>query len=44
MHDTYETPEVFELGEADELTLSCSCSGCDCCCGKNKSSVDVIEV
>lgn len=29
----YETPEVFELGAAEELTLGgCGCS-CDCECG-----------
>lgn len=33
----YEAPEVFELGNAEELTLSCSC-GCTCdCCGGYKS-------
>lgn len=31
---TYEKPEVVELGNAEELTLSCSCGcSCDCCCG-----------
>ena len=28
---TYEAPEIFELGDAEELTLgSCGCT-CDCC-------------
>ena len=28
---TYETPEVQEIGNADELTLGCACcSSCDC--------------
>ena len=32
---TYEAPEFFELGNAEELT-QCGCTGCccDCCCGR----------
>jgi hypothetical protein len=26
----YETPEIVELGNADELILGCTCSACDC--------------
>jgi hypothetical protein len=30
----YETPEVFEIGAAEELTLGCCCGCCcDCECG-----------
>ncbi len=37
MNETYESPELFELGNAEELTLSCSCgTGTDCdCLAKN---------
>jgi hypothetical protein len=32
--DTYEAPEILELGEAEDVTLGCCCGGCcDCCCG-----------
>jgi hypothetical protein len=30
----YETPEIVELGEASDLILGCTCSGCDCGGGK----------
>lgn len=33
----YEAPEIVELGKAEELILSCSCSGCDCGGGKQSS-------
>lgn len=39
----YEAPEVAELGNAAELTLGCSCSGCDCAGGKKSSSTDGLE-
>ena len=29
----YETPEVFEVGAAEELTLGCCGCCCDCECG-----------
>lgn len=31
---TYEAPEILEIGLAEEVILSCSCSGCDCGGGK----------
>jgi hypothetical protein len=31
--EIYETPEVFELGQAEELTLGCCGCYCDCGCG-----------
>ena len=39
MNKTYESPELFELGNAEELTLSCSCGeGVDCDCkAKNEA-------
>lgn len=33
---TYTSPEILELGKAENLTLGCSCS-CSDCCGKKQS-------
>ncbi len=40
---TYEAPEIFELGDAEELTL-CAC-GCQCdCCGCYQSGCGGTEI
>ncbi len=40
----YETPDIFELGDAAELTLGCTGSSCDDCnCAKCGGSTDLIE-
>lgn len=44
MYDTYETPEVFELGEAEVVTLGCTCTNCDCCCGKESGGGPIVAV
>ena len=36
----YEAPEIVELGDAADLTLGCSCSGCDCGGGKKSTGSD----
>lgn len=41
MENTYEAPEIFELGAAEEMTLGCTCSSCDCCCGKLSSGSEI---
>ncbi|HEU4889658.1 MAG TPA: lasso RiPP family leader peptide-containing protein [Thermoanaerobaculia bacterium] len=42
MNNTYESPELFELGNAEELTLSCSCgTGTDCDCKAKAELMDV---
>lgn len=42
MNNTYESPELFELGNAEELTLSCSCgTGSDCDCKAKAEMMDV---
>lgn len=40
-NEQYEAPEIFELGEASEVTLGCTCSGCDCEGGKKSSSGEI---
>ncbi len=37
---TYETPEIFELGDAITETRSCSCKCSDGCCGKKSGGED----
>ena len=44
--ENYESPELFDLGSAEELTLACCCGcACDCCgckycCGASDTAFD----
>jgi hypothetical protein len=42
MHvEQYEAPELFELGQAREVTLGCSCEcSCDCSCQDRSDEMD----
>ena len=43
MENVYESPELFELGNAEELTLSCSCgTGSDCDCKAKAALMDMV--
>ena len=37
--NTYESPELFELGNAEDVTLSCACGGTQDCDCKEKNEV-----
>lgn len=41
MNEPYEAPEIFELGEASEVTLGCQAGACDCTEGKQGISVEL---
>lgn len=39
----YESPELFELGNAEDVTLGCGCDHCDCGEGKHNHEPPVLD-